>query len=482
MSQHFDVLVVGAGLSGVCAGYYLQTQCPGKSYAILESRDAIGGTWDLFRYPGVRSDSDMYTLGYSFHPWQNPKAIADGPAILDYVRQTAVSHHIDHHIRYHHHVTTARWSSTTSQWHVAAQRGADKEPVEFTCNFLLLCSGYYDYDEGHAPVWEGMEGFNGRFIHPQHWPESLDYSGKRVVVIGSGATAVTLVPAMTEQVSHITMLQRSPTYIVPGPSEDAFANKLHRTLPAGVAHWLARWKFILQGIYYFFLARRFPAATKETILKAAQDELGPDYDVATHLSPRYNPWDQRVCLIPDSDLFKAINSGKASIVTDEIDHFTPDGIQLRSGSHLPADLIVTATGLKVKLMGGLQLWVDDKPVVLNELITYKGMMYSNIPNLATVFGYTNASWTLKCELIIGYVCRLLNHMDRHGYRQCTPRLDTLPTATTLAVDLESGYIQRAADRMPRQSEKRPWRVYQNYLIDLFYLGYSRIADGTMIFS
>jgi len=480
-AEHVDIVIVGAGLSGINAAYHMQTRCSTKRYVILEARNAIGGTWDLFRYPGVRSDSDMYTLGYPFRPWRQAKAIAGGPAILQYIRATAEEYGIDRKIRFGHQVRRATWSSADATWTVEAERGPDKEIVRFTCNFLSMCSGYYDYAGGYTPEWPGVERFAGRIVHPQQWPDDLDYTGKQVVVIGSGATAVTLVPALAEHAAHVTMLQRSPTYIVAIPSEDALANWLHRHLPARLAHSMARWKSILLGMYFYTMARRRPAFTKQAIVGLVQKELGPEYDVDTHFTPRYNPWDQRLCLVPDGDLFAAIRSGTVSVATDHIATFTETGIRLRSGQELSADIIVTATGLTLKLMSGVQLVVDGAPVDLSQAMSYKGTMYSDIPNLASAFGYTNASWTLKCELTARYVCRLLNYMDRHGYVQCTPRREDGSVAEKPMLDLTSGYVQRAVDRLPRQGSRKPWKMYQNYARDLLSVRFSRVDDGTMEF-
>lgn len=485
-TEHVDVLIVGAGLSGVAAGYYLQSRRPTKQYVILEGRSEIGGTWDLFRYPGVRSDSDMYTLGYSFRPWEDTKAIADGPSILRYIRETAAHYGIDQRIRFGHQVRRATWSSAEGLWTVEAERQTDsapvKEIVQFTCDFLYMCTGYYDYASGYTPEWPGRERFAGRIVHPQEWPEDLEYAGKRVVVIGSGATAVTLVPALAQRAAHVTMLQRSPTYIVARPSEDALASWLQRRLPAPLAHRLTRWKSILFGMYFYRLARRRPDATKRAILRMAREQLGPDYDVETHFSPRYNPWDQRLCLVPDADLFAAIKAGAASVVTDEIETFTETGIRLRSGDELPADVIVTATGLTMRLMSGVQLVVDGAPVDIGKTLSYRGMMYSGVPNLASAFGYTNASWTLKCELIAQYVCRLLNYMDRHGYTQCRPQRPDSAIGEEPSVNLTSGYVRRALDTLPCQGEKKPWKSYQNYALDLMSLRFNALDDGTMEFS
>jgi cation diffusion facilitator CzcD-associated flavoprotein CzcO len=478
-TEHFDLLIVGAGLSGIAAGYHLQAKCPGKSYVILEARDAIGGTWDLFRYPGIRSDSDMYTLGYNFKPWREAKAIADGPSILNYVRETAQENGIDRNIRFHHRVMRAEWSSHDAHWTIEAERGA--ETVHFSCGFLFMCSGYYDYAGGYTPEFAGTENFAGEVVHPQHWPEDLDYAGKRVVVIGSGATAVTLVPAMAEKAAHVTMLQRSPTYVVSRPSEDSIANRLRQKLPAMLAYQLARWKNVLLGMYFFRLSRRKPEQMKARLLGLLRKQLGPDYDVATHFTPRYNPWDQRLCLVPDGDLFREINAGRVSVVTDHIERFTPGGLKLQSGRELSADIVVTATGLRMKLFSGLQVVVDGARVELARTMSYKGMMFSGVPNFAAAFGYTNASWTLKCDLTCEYVCRLLRYMERHGYRRCMPQRDA-SVAEAPWLDFTSGYVQRALEQLPRQGAKKPWKLYQNYARDLMSLRFGTVNDGTMQFS
>ncbi len=481
-SEHLDVLIVGAGLSGVAAAYYLQTRCPGRSYAILEAREAIGGTWDLFRYPGVRSDSDMHTLGYSFRPWQGTKAIADGPSILRYIRETAAAYGIDRKIRFGHRAVRAVWSSADARWTVEVARGPGAEPARLSCGFLFMCSGYYDYAAGYRPTWPGLERFARPVVHPQQWPEGLDYAGKRVVVIGSGATAVTLVPAMAERAAHVTMLQRSPTYVVAQPSEDVAARWLRRLLPARLAARAARWRSVLVNMGFYQIARRWPAATRRAIMGMAQRALGPGYNVGTHFAPRYNPWDQRLCLAPDGDLFAAIRSGRASVVTDEIERFTERGIRLRSGAELEADIVVTATGLVLKLMGGMALVVDGAPVELARTLSYRGMMYSDLPNLASAFGYTNASWTLKCELTAAYVCRLLNYMERRGYVSCVPRRRDPTLAERPVLSFTSGYVQRALPTLPRQGSRPPWRLYQNYLLDLISLRLSPLDDGTLEFT
>jgi monooxygenase len=478
--EHFDVLIVGAGLSGIGAAYHLQAECPKKSYLILEGRNAIGGTWDLFRYPGVRSDSDMYTLGYRFRPWREAKAIADGPSILRYIRETAQEYGIDRKIRYGHQVKVARWSSADAHWTVEAAR-ADGAPARFTCNFLYMCSGYYDYAGGYMPGWPGMEKYRGQIVHPQKWPENLEYKDKRVVVIGSGATSVTLVPAMAEVAAHVVMVQRSPSYILALPSKDAVAGWLRGKVPARVAYAIVRWKNVLVAMYLFNQSRKKPEKIKKWLLGLAQTALGPEYDVAKHFTPRYNPWDQRLCFVPDEDLFRAIRSGKASVVTDEIEAFTEKGLRLRSGEEIEADVIVTATGLKVQLMGGMEVWVDGARVHLSRAMSYKGMMYSDVPNLASSFGYTNASWTLKSDLTAEYVCRLLKHMDSGGYAHCTPRKRDASIAEQPAIDFSSGYIQRAKDELPKQGSKRPWRLHQNYALDMLEFRFASVDDGTMEF-
>jgi cation diffusion facilitator CzcD-associated flavoprotein CzcO len=478
--EHYDVLIVGAGLSGIGAAYHLQANCPGRTYVLLEGREAIGGTWDLFRYPGIRSDSDMYTLGYSFRPWTDPKAIADGPSILRYVRETASEYGIDRHIRFRHHVKRASWSSEHARWTVEAERGPEKELVRFTCNFLLMCSGYYNYAEGYRPEFPGEARFQGTLIHPQFWPEKLDYANKRVVVIGSGATAVTLVPEMAKTAAHVTMLQRSPTYVVSRPAEDRLANGLRRILPSMLAYGLTRWKNVLLSMFFYKLARKMPERVKAFLVDQVRAQLGPGHDVA-HFTPSYKPWDQRVCMVPDADLFDAIKQGRASVVTDHIETFTQKGLQLASGQELEADIIVTATGLKLQLLSDVVFSIDGERRDLSKSLSYKGMMFSDVPNLAYSFGYTNASWTLKADLTCEYVCRLLNHMARHGETACMPRRD--PSVEELPLlDFSSGYVLRALDVMPKQGSKHPWRLYQNYALDLFMLRFGKVDDGTMAFS
>ena len=480
--EHVDVLIVGAGLSGISAGYHLQTHCPRRSYAILEGRESSGGTWDLFRYPGIRSDSDMFTLGYSFRPWEEAKAIADGPSILNYVRETARDHSIDRKIRFNHQVQSASWSSRDARWTVEARRGPDHESARFTCNFLFMCAGYYSYKAGYEPEFPGRARFNGRIVHPQHWTPDIDYAGKRVVVIGSGATAVTLVPALGRKAAHVTMLQRSPTYVVARPAVDQVADTLRRALPARLAYSLVRWKNVLWGMFIYQRCKSKPERMKRFIVGMVRQQLGPDYDVARHFTPRYNPWSQRMCLVPDGDLFEALKAGRASVVTDTIDTFTETGIKLASGAELEADLIVTATGLQLEVLGGLAVSVDGQPVDFSKAMTYKGMMYADVPNLASAFGYTNASWTLKADLTCAYVCRLLNHMEKTGSRQCTPRLNDPEVKPQPWVDFSSGYFQRSIHMLPKQGSKRPWKLYQNYALDIVTLKFGALTDGTMKFS
>ncbi len=475
-----DVLIVGAGLSGIGAAYHLQTKCPDKTYAILEGRERLGGTWDFFRYPGIRSDSDMYTLGYSFRPWTNPKAIADGPAILAYVRETAEAYGIDRKIRYRQRAVRASWSSKDARWTVEVRDDAAGETVRLTCKFLFMCAGYYDYDAGYTPELAGMDRFRGRIVHPQKWTPDVAYEGKRVVVIGSGATAVTLVPELAKRAAHVTMLQRSPTYVITVPERDAIANWMRARLPAGVAYSVARWKNVGLAMAFYAYCRRFPDQAKRLMIGGVKKALR-GASAVENFTPSYAPWDQRVCMVPDGDLFDAIREGRASVVTDHIASFTETGIRLRSGEELAADLVVMATGLQLKFLGGLELEVDGARVEPSKTMTYKGIMCSDVPNMALAIGYTNASWTLKCDLTSEYVCRLLLYMDAHGYRQCCPRR-TDPTVKEMPIiDFSSSYIQRAIDRFPRQGSATPWKLYQNYAIDRFLLRHAPLKDRAMEF-
>ena len=483
--EHFDVMIMGAGLSGIGAAHHLQKLCPNKSYVIIEQRERIGGTWDLFRYPGIRSDSDMLTMGYSFRPWTHPKAISPGDDIRDYITAAARDAGIDGHIRFRHRIQRAAWSSQEAQWTIDAVRSfpdGREEPVALTCNFLFSCAGYYRYSAGYTPEFPDIGRFQGRVVHPQAWPEDLDYAGKRVVVIGSGATAVTLLPAMAKTAGHVTMLQRSPTYIVSMPEQDKIANWLRGVLPAMWAYRLSRWKNVAFMIYIYQLARRRPNFVKTGLLNKVREALGPEYDVATHFTPRYKPWEQRLCLVPDADLFQAIKAGRASVVTDLIETFTEKGIRLKSGRELEADIVVTATGLVMQAFGGAELWVDGHSVDLGKTLAYKGVMVSGVPNLASVFGYTNASWTLKADLICAYVCRLLNFMDRKGMRQVTPTNRGETAAAPFVENFMPGYIERALASWPKQGSKRPWRVYQNYIRDTISLKWSPVGNRALEFS
>ena len=475
MTGHFDVIIVGAGLSGIGAAHHLQERCPDRTYAILESRRAMGGTWDLFRYPGIRSDSDMHTLGYNFRPWTQAKSIADGPSIRAYIEDTAREGGIDRHIRYAHHVRGADWSSEDATWRLAVDTEAGRSTI--TCNFLMMCSGYYDYARGHAPEFAGSSDFAGRIVHPQFWPEDLDYAGKKVVVIGSGATAVTLVPEMAKIAASVTMLQRSPTYVVSRPAQDKIANWLRAKLPAKAAYGITRWKNVLMGMVFYRMTRKKPEKVKNKLLDMVREHLGPDYDVATHFTPRYNPWDQRLCLVPDADLFATIRARRAEVVTDTIARFTPAGVALASGRELPADVVVTATGLKVQMLSGAAITVDGKAVRIADTLQYKGMKFSDVPNMTFTFGYTNASWTLKADLVAMYGCRLLNTMRKRGLRQATPRIGARGMEAEPFLDFSSGYIQRAIDALPRQGVKKPWRLNQNYALDILALKFGSIDDS-----
>jgi cation diffusion facilitator CzcD-associated flavoprotein CzcO len=484
-SEHVDVVVVGAGLSGIGAGYHLQTISPDRSYVILEGRDGLGGTWDLFKYPGIRSDSDMHTLGFSFKPWTEAKSIADGPSILQYLKQTVAQFGIDKHIRYGQLVTKAQWSTDDAQWTVTSTNKATGASNTITCSFLFMCSGYYSYKKGHTPEFAGREKFKGLVIHPQEWPTDLDYAGKRVVVIGSGATAVTIVPSMADKAAHVTMLQRSPTYMVSRPDHDVLANRLRKVLPPKMAYNLTRFKNTWRQQLVYNKTRTDPDKVKQLLLGGIQLELGADYDIAKHFTPAYNPWDQRLCLVPNGDFFKSMREGKASVVTDHITSFTETGIQLASGEHLDADIIITATGLELVTLGEMDFYVDGNQVDFAKTWTYKGFAYSDIPNMASTFGYINASWTLRSDLTAEYVCRLLNHMRKKGVAQCTPRLreqDRNMKERPWIDGFSSGYMQRMMHRMPRQGDHEPWINPQNYRRDKKMFKHSPIDDGVMQFS
>lgn len=475
----YDVIIVGAGLSGIGAAVHLRRNCPGKSFVILEARPSIGGTWDLFRYPGIRSDSDMHTLGYSFKPWKNPRALADGPAIRDYVRETAAEYGLAPHLRFNHVVKRAAWSSAAARWEVEAL--VDGELLRFNARYLMMCSGYYRYDAGYTPDFPGVDGYRGQLIHPQHWPEQLDYAGKQVVVIGSGATAVTLVPALAEKAARVTMLQRSPTYIASLPAIDSVAAWFRRLLPLRLAYVATRWKNILVQLLLFNFARFFPAVTKRRLLSLIREQLGPGYDIDTHFTPRYNPWDERLCAVPDNDIFQAINRGRVEVVTDEVDTFTPTGLRLKSGSELSADIVVSATGLQLQFAGGAHLEVDGRPVETGKVVLYKGAMFNDVPNFVLIFGYTNASWTLRADLLAEYFCRLINFMDRRGYVEARPALPERSIALRPAADLKSGYFKRAGEILPRQGDRGPWRNPQNYAFDILRFRFGAIRERHLHF-
>jgi cation diffusion facilitator CzcD-associated flavoprotein CzcO len=483
-SDYFDVIIVGAGLSGIGAAWHLQEKCPGKSYAILEGRASLGGTWDIFRYPGIRSDSDMFTLGYNFKPWQDGKAIADGPSILNYINETSTEGGIDDHIRYNHMVVGADWSSEDCLWTVRAENKSSGETVSIRCNFLLMCSGYYSYKQGYSPDFPGRERFAGEIVHPQFWPEDMHYSDKRVVVIGSGATAVTLIPEMADDTAHITMLQRSPTYMVSMPDVDVVANFLRKILPAKLAYAITRWKNIRFQRFIYRQTRKAPEKVRNKLLRLAKKELGSDCDFDINFIPSYNPWDQRLCLVPNADFFHAVRDGKASVVTGEIETFTEKGIRLKSGDEIDADIIITATGLELCVLGDASFTVDGKNVDFSQSWSYKSMMFSDVPNLISTFGYINASWTLKADLTAEYACRVLNHMDATGTQQCVPTLrdneKDMPAADWIQ-NFSSGYIQRKMHLLPKQGDRAPWLNSQNYMLDKKLIGDGPVDDGVLCF-
>jgi monooxygenase len=484
-AEHFDLLIVGAGLSGIGAGVHLKTHCPDRSFVILEGRERLGGTWDLFRYPGIRSDSDMHTLGYNFKPWVASKAIADGPSILKYIKETAAEYKLDQSVRYQHKVTNAEWSSKEAVWRVEVLRGDTNAIMHFTCNVLYMCSGYYRFEKGHAPAFDGSAQFQGPIVHPQHWPEDLDYEGKRVVVIGSGATAITLIPSMTDKAAHVTMLQRSPTYIVSWPEKDIFANILNKVLPSKLAYAITRFKNIFIQQFFYRLARKRPMEANKRVINMVRKELGPGFDVGKHFTPSYSLWDQRVCLAPDGDFFQSLREKKASVVTDHIAHFTENGIALKSGEVLDADIIVTATGLNLITSGGVTFSVDGEPIDFSKTWSYKGMGSSGVPNLFGCFGYVNASWTLRADLISIYLCRVLNHMKETGARQCTPRLrdgDKEMVARPWVEGFTPGYIERVAHLFPKQGDREPWINPQNYKKDKRMFLKGPVDDGVMAFT
>jgi monooxygenase len=481
MTEYVDVVIVGAGISGISAAWHLQDRCPTKSYAILESRDNLGGTWDLFKYPGIRSDSDMFTLGFRFKPWTSEKAIADGPSILSYLKEAVAESGIDKNIRYQHKVLAADWSDAENQWTVTVDRGGEEATI--TCSFLFACSGYYNYDEGYSPEFPGADDFEGTIIHPQHWPEDLDYAGKKVVVIGSGATAVTLIPALADSgAGHVTMLQRSPTYVGALPDVDPFTVRMNKALPAKLAYVANRWKSIIFQSAQYQISRRFPNFMRRTLMTMAQRRLPEGYDVEKHFGPSYNPWDERLCLAPNGDLFRTIRDGKADVVTDTIDRFTKTGIELTSGEELDADIIVTATGLNLRLFGAAAILRNGVPVELTESMAYKGMMLSGLPNAAFTIGYTNASWTLKADLVSEFVCRVLNYMDANGFDTVVPQHPGDAVEERPLMDFTPGYVLRALDSLPKQGSRAPWRLKQNYLFDLRMIRQGKVDDEALQFT
>jgi monooxygenase len=483
--EHFDVVIVGAGLSGIGAARQLQDRSPGKTFAILEGRETIGGTWDLFRYPGIRSDSDMYTMGYDSKPWLDAKAIADGPAILAYVEEAASERGLDQHIRFDHQVTAAHWSSEHGQWTVESTRSKSGDRVQLTCGVLFVCSGYYNYEHGYTPEFEGIENFQGKVVHPQKWPQDLDFAEKRVVIIGSGATAMTLVPALAKTAAKVSMLQRSPTYVVSMPAKDPIATVLNKLLPEKLAYRLIRWKNVQFQRFFYRQSRLKPGKVKQKLLSVVRKQLGPQYDIEKHFTPTYNPWDQRLCLVPDADLFSAIRSGKAEVVTDAIDQITANEIKLKSGETLQADIIVTATGLDLVLLGGAEFTVDGNPVIFPDAFSYKGMMFSDVPNLVYTIGYINASWTLRSELVAEFVCRLVNKIAELKVSHCTPRLSEkdqhMPTYNMIS-DFSPGYMERGMHLFPKQGDRDPWRNTQNYTLDKATIRNAPIEDGILDFS
>lgn len=480
VAEHLDVVVVGAGLSGISAAWHLQRYCPNKTYAMLERRDDLGGTWDLFKYPGVRSDSDMYTFAFRFKPWTADTTVAEGAVIKDYLRETVGEYGIGSHIRYRHRLVAADWSDSDARWRLTVD--ADGERIDLTCGFLVACSGYYDYDQAYAPEFRGADDFAGPVIHPQHWPEGLDYGGKKIVVVGSGATAVTLVPALAGSgAGHVTMVQRSPGYIGLLPSVDPVARRLNRMLPARIAAALNRWGYIVGQVGVYQVSRRFPNFMRKTLMAMAQRRLPVGFDVGTHFGPSYRPWDQRLCLAPDGDLFAAIRQGRADVVTGEIEAFTPAGIRLTSGQELPADMIVTATGLNLRLFGGTEFSRNGVAIIPRDTVAYQGMMLSGVPNLVFTVGYSNASWTLKADLVSDFLCRLLNHLDTRGFDTVVPREPDPHVQDRPLVRQLSGYVQRAMSHLPRAGSHRPWRPNENYLVDRLSFRLARIDDGHLRF-
>jgi len=481
IEENVDVLIIGAGLSGIGAASHLTRECPGKSFVILEGRDAIGGTWDLFRYPGIRSDSDMFTLGYNFKPWTGKKGIADGDSIREYICETADEHNVKDKIRFGHQVTRLSWSTQESMWTLEVDDKNTQEKKIFKSNFIISCAGYYNYKAGYEPEFKGRDRFQGTVIHPQLWPKDFDYSDKRVVVIGSGATAVTLVPAMTDKAKHVTMLQRSPSYVIAVPQADTLLRKMREYLPEKWVYRLVRTRNVLFSMAFYRFCLAFPDKARKFLMSGVEKEIGPNVDMK-HFSPAYNPWDERVCAVPDGDMFTAIKRGDASVVTDHIETFTEQGIKLKSGEELEADIIITATGLDLQMFGGMQIIVDGETFDTSKKMGYRGVMLEGLPNMGAIFGYTNASWTLKADLVTKYLCRLLKYMDREGVRQCTPKNVDALVKPEAVIKMQSGYIKRAEGKVPKQGSKHPWKLYQNYAFDMATLKFTKINDGVLEFS
>lgn len=483
LNSHYDVLVIGAGISGIGAGRYLQKNCPNKKFAIIESRDSIGGTWDLFKYPGIRSDSDMFTLGYAFKPWSSDKAIADGPSIMNYLKETVKENDLEKKIIFNSKILTANWDSSSQIWNVLIKNNQDHSEISLSCNFLFMCTGYYNYEKGYTPDFKGLNEFQGKIVHPQHWPENLDYEGKNIVVIGSGATAATIVPELSKRANEVTMLQRSPTFFVSYPDIDLFANRLRKLLPLKLAYSIIRLRnvFFQQLLYRF--CRKYPKLSKKILLKKVSKALSQE-DVKKNFTPNYNPWEQRMCLIPNGDLFDSIKNNGVSVVTDEIDSFTSKGLITKSSKNIDADIVVTATGLNLQQFGGAQILVDNQIINPSDTMTYKSMMFTGIPNFANTFGYINASWTLKADLTCEYVCRLINYMEKNDLQSCVPKkpFDVEEQKDWLASEFSSGYIQRAVHLFPKTGNKSPWTNNQNYFKDFYEIKFGKVNDGSFIFN
>jgi monooxygenase len=479
--DYFDTIIIGAGISGICAAYHLQTECPQKKFVVLEGRATLGGTWDLFKYPGIRSDSDMFTFGFPFSPWESPKTIADGQSIMDYLHKTVNKFGIDKKIQYNQKVIEASWNGREKLWTLAIAPSNDSNAIHLKCRFLFMCSGYYNYEKGYLPKFEGYDDFAGKIVHPQLWDTNLDHAGKRIIVVGSGATAVTLVPTLAQTAQKVYMLQRTPTYISSLPSVDRFAEKIQKIFPEKMAHGIMRWRNISISLLFYKLARRYPNFISNFVKNQAKKRIGPNYN-EKDFSPPYNPWDQRVCFVPDGDLFKAIKAGKAEIVTDQINRFTQKGILLKSGKELEADLIVTATGLDLQLMGGIKIAINHQPLDVTSNYVYRGAMISGVPNFAFGIGYINASWTMKVDLTARFVCKILNHMDKKGYSVVTPTINKDEISPERLLDFNSGYVLRAEEHLPKQGQKHPWKIYQNYFRDFISLNLESVRDKYLVYT